>query len=249
MEDLSISVNNFVIESDSDSDSDSDMSELTEKMSPIVDNYRYIVLSVDIGVINLGISVSTLDENFNLIEIVWIDLINITRFICKSEEKCELYHTKTFCDWLNHVFQENRFFEEADFILVERQPPMGFLAIEQLIFSRWRSKAILISPNSMHKFFGIGNFDYDGRKEKTEKIAREKIKDKALIEQLNYYHRCHDIADSICLMLYWISKKQEECESAQRKQLFLQREIHLQNNRKTMSMNEWFECHRYIPRS
>jgi hypothetical protein len=48
------------------------------------------------------------------------------------------------------------FFEMADFILIERQPPMGLTAVEQLIFSRWRDKAILVHPRSMHKYFNIG---------------------------------------------------------------------------------------------
>ena len=118
-----------------------------------------------------------------------------------------MYHTKTFCDWLNHVFQEHKCFEEADYILIERQPPMGFVAIEQLIFSKYRNKAILISPNSMHAYFKLGNFDYDKRKEYTENICKNNIKNPILLKQLELYHRRHDIADSVCLMLYWINKK------------------------------------------
>lgn len=143
---------------------------------------------------------------------IWTDLIHITEYVHQhgqSRDDCKLYHTKTFCDWLNHTFQENiGFYEMADFILVERQPPMGLVVIEQLIFSKWMKKTILISPNSMHKYFEIG--DYEKRKECTDKITRMKITDEKLLEQLGFYHRTHDIADSICIMLYWIHKKHEE---------------------------------------
>jgi len=232
----------------------SQINELANKINDIVidDNKKntYCVLSIDIGLLNLGLSVSNLDHEFNLIDIIWIDLIDMTHFSHKvlSKNDCKLQHTKTFCDWTNHVFQEIKYFEEADFILIERQPPIGFVAIEQLIFSRWRHKSILISPNSMHKHFNIGQFDYVKRKEYTEKIAKTKI-NKNLLEQIDFYNRFHDIADSICIMLYWISKKQNEYNIIKRKKIFLERNIMLETNRSNMSMNEWFECHRYIPRS
>ena len=203
----------------------------------------------DICVLHLGISVSVLDEEYNLIEIIWIDLIDITEFThgrYVSKDKCELFHTKSFCDWLNHVYQENSdFFEMADYILIERQPPMGLVAIEQLIFSRWRHKAILISPNSMHKYFNIGHYDYEHRKEQTEKIAKKFLTNNDLVEQLGYYHRAHDITDSICLMLFWIHKKQKEYTNKMRKKLIMERQIQLSMNMKKMSIDEWFDIHKH----
>ena len=243
------SVTNDIYEFVIDSDSDSDMSECKDNK---INEYTYSVLSIDIGVLNLGLSLSTLDEEFNLIDIVFIDLIDITKFTHNfgpTKEICNLNHTKTFCDWLNHIFQENIFFEQSDFILIEKQPPMGFVAIEQLIFSRWRHKAILISPSSMHKYFDIRNYDYDKRKEYTEKIAKSKITNKSLLKKLTTYHRFHDIADSICLMLYWISKKKTKIQEEKREKILLERRMNANHNKQNMSINEWFECHRYIPRN
>ena len=97
IDELADDIYEFVIGSDSDMVQEND--------------YTYSVLSIDIGILNLGISVSTLDEEFNLIDIVNIDLIDITKFTHKSgpcKEKCTLNHTKTFSDWLDHVFQENK---------------------------------------------------------------------------------------------------------------------------------------------
>ena len=215
--------------------------------------YTYCVLSIDIGVLHLGISVTLLDEEYNFLEIIWIDLINITEFVHKygpNKKDCKLYHTKTFCDWLNHTYQENiDFFEMADFILLERQPPMGFVVVEQLIFTQWRDKTILISPNSMHKYFNIGHYDYEQRKAHTEKIAMMKITDKALLEQMGYYDRSHDIADSICIMLFWLNNKQKEFQEEKAKQRLKKMQMNVNINDKGISMNEWFEKHRYVPRN
>ena len=95
--------------------------ELTETLSKCnmdVPVYEYCVISIDIGILHLGISVTLLDKEYNMLEIIWIDLIDITEFTHKygpSSKECSLYHTKTFCDWMNHVYQENMdFFEMAD---------------------------------------------------------------------------------------------------------------------------------------
>lgn len=209
-----------------------------------LNSHHYCVMSIDIGIIHLAISVSTLDEDYNLLEIIWIDLIDITTFNC-SKNECELYHTKTFTDQLNHVFKENiKFFNYADFILIERQPPMGLVAIEQLIFSKYREKAILVSPNSMHAFFGIGKYDYDQRKIFTEKIAKERIMDQRLLEQLTYYDRVHDIGDSIAQMLYWIYiKKQQLLKKREMDRLKIMK---MKYKGSTLSVDDFFSDHQFI---
>lgn len=231
------------------------MREITKTFSKCNMNvhvYEYCVLSIDIGILHLGISVTLLDKEYNKLEIIWIDLIDITEFTHKwgpSRKKCPLYHTKTFCDWMNHAYQENMdFFEAADYILIERQPPAGLTAVEQLIFSRWRDKAILVHPRSMHKFFNIGGYDYEQRKVYTEKIARMNLDDPELQEQLGFYGRAHDIADSICLMLFWIKIQQDKYIEKKRRKYIMERQIQVHENRKSMTTEEWFELHRYVPR-
>lgn len=62
--------------------------------------YEYCVLSIDIGILHLGISVTLLDKEYNKLEIIWIDLIDITEFTHKyapSRKECSLHRTKTFC--------------------------------------------------------------------------------------------------------------------------------------------------------
>lgn len=174
--------------------------------------YKYRILSIDVGVINFGISFSLLNEDYTLHKVEWVDLIDITRYThkkCKSED-CRLYHTKTFNDWIEHLIQENyEYFECCDMIIIEKQPPQGFVVVEQLIFSKYRNKTVLINPKSVHKYFNIGDLDYDKRKELSIKIGDKYLSDD-LIEKAKSLPRRHDIADSICMLIYFIKKKQLE---------------------------------------
>jgi hypothetical protein len=204
----------------------------------------FCVLSIDIGVINLGISVSSVDSDFNFIEVIWIDLINITelkhRAVCKDD--CKLQHTRTFSDWLDHVYQDNQyFFDNADFIIIEKQPPMGFVVVEQLIFNKYRDKASLINPINVHTFLNMSNLDYDGRKAKSEKIALPMITDVDLCRQITFYHRRHDICDSLCMLLYWLHKKRQELEKQQR--IYKASQIVIDN----INIDDWLDKKRYNP--
>lgn len=203
------------------------------------------VLSIDIGVINFGITVSKIDKDFNFIEVIWLDLINMTEFKHRtvSEKECGLYHSRTFSDWLDHVYQDNlKFFEEADFILIEKQPPMGFVAVEQLIFNKYRHKSVLINPRKVHSHFDMVNMDYDSRKVRSQQIALPCIKNKDLLEQLNFYHRLHDICDSLCMLKFWLHKK--SLESQYKKRLDRMNKTIIGNG--DMNLEEWFEQKRYI---
>ena len=59
------------------------------------------ILSIDIGIDHLGLSLSHIDSEYNFREVVWIKLINIQNFEC--EDSCPLQHEKTITDWISHV--------------------------------------------------------------------------------------------------------------------------------------------------
>jgi len=234
----------FVVE-----ESDSDQMESRSERQ----HYAFCILSIDIGIKHLGLSVTLLNNDYSIMEIIWIDLIDIQKFIHKdgpNKSDCKLQHTKTFCDWINHVFQENAIiFERADAILIERQPPIGLVGIEQLIFSRWRDKAVLISPNSMHKFFRIGHYDYEQRKVETVRIALKCLDDNSeLVEKFGTYERKHDIADTLCMMLFWIDNKNKEQIEIKRKNRIKKMKVIVYDRKANgykMNMNDWFEQFRY----
>jgi|LauGreDrversion4_2_1035121.scaffolds.fasta_scaffold01314_13 hypothetical protein len=179
---------------------------------------EYKVLSIDIGVIHFGISQSIVNKDYTLKEVIWVDNINITNYKhskCKYSE-CKLHHTKTFCDWIEHLIQEHiDYFESSDIILLEKQPPAGFVVIEQLIYSKYRYKTYLISPNSVHKYLNFKGLDYEMRKKLSEKIA-DRVLSEELINKTKKYDRRHDISDTICMLLYFLSKKREEYQKQER---------------------------------
>ena len=179
---------------------------------------EYKILSIDVGIIHLGISVSILNEDFTLKEIIWVDNIDITKYKHKkcNVNQCKLYHTKTFYDWIEHTIQENiEHFEGSDMIIIEKQPPQGFVVIEQLIFSKYRNKTTIISPQSVHKYLNFFDLDYEKRKELSVKIS-DKYLSENLIQKTKTFDRRHDISDSICMMLYFINKKNIEYKKLQR---------------------------------
>ena len=250
-----LSDSDFIIEDSSECETDTDVIEDSSECETDTDviekqMYHHCVMSLDIGIKHLGISVTLLNEDYSIMQIVWIDLVDIQVFSHVdgvSREECDLGHTKTFCDWMNHVFQNNIvIFEMADIILIERQPPIGLVGIEQLIFSRWRNKAVLISPNSMHKFFQIGHFDYEQRKCKTEQITHKYLNEYSnLSDKYCSYERRHDIADSLCMTLFWISKKQEEYYSIKEKERLKTIVYNRKSNGYKLSVDDWFEQFRY----
>jgi hypothetical protein len=206
-----------------------------------------IVLSIDIGIVNLGISVGIVDENFNIKEITYVDLFNITKFTHERElegVECKLYHTKSIADWMEHLFNEHLpLFRESDYILIERQPPCGLVAIEQIIYYKWREKCILISPRSMHKYYNIGSYDYEQRKEKTMDIATKLYYwNPRAIDRYETFERKHDISDSICLMGFWVNRKKEK--DIHRKNKDRLNKIKFSNT--GVNTNDWFNQHIYI---
>lgn len=199
------------------------------------------ILSIDVGIKNLGMTVMIVNDNYDFISIPLIQLIDITKFDCLPN--CKLNHTKTFADWIEHVVVKyNEIFKEVDYILVERQPPCGLVAIEQIFFSKYREKAFLISPTSVHKFFSIGSFDYETRKYYSTQIASKYLEP----DVLKSYERKHDITDTILFSVYWIHKLKEE---KKRKELLDRRNsiIKKYNKGLGMSIEEFFHAFRYIP--
>ena len=232
----------FIVEYSEDSEDSEDFS-----ISDV--NFDKIVLSIDIGILNLGISVGLIDKEFNLKEITYVDLIDITKYTHEKQlhnVECNLYHTKSIADWMEHIFHEHSpIFEEANYILVERQPPQGLVAVEQIIYYRWRNKCHLISPSSMHKHYNIGHYEYEKRKEQTMYIAENNYEwHTRAKDNYSLYNRKHDISDSICLMGFWLHKKKVLYIEKKRKERF--KKVKFANAGD--NLNEWFEQYRYIPR-
>ena len=136
-------------------------------------------------------------------EIFLCELIDITELSNScSETECKLHHDKIFCDYLAHLFKKYRIeFDQADLILIERQPPQGHVAVQELVMREYRDKSKLVSPRSMLAFFGILQFKYEERKVHTEKIATEYLSG---FKNFVFNTRRHDMADCFCIAYYYL---------------------------------------------
>jgi hypothetical protein len=242
----------FTIDEDDDDDRFiiEDEDEISEKMGEMsIQEEEYIVLCIDIGITHLGMSVIVADKEYNFKKVAGIDMIDITDF--KHIDgvtfgNCHLHHSKNFTDWLEHIFiYYSNAFNYADKILIERQPPQGLVAVEQLIFSRYRHKSELIHPSSMHKFFGIGHLLYEERKQEVEKICLKYLELPHVICEFFGFERRHDIADSVCFGLFWLHQQHANLlKEENRKRI---QSIKMTFRDSNLTLSEWFAQFRYTP--
>ena len=161
------------------------------------------ILSIDPGIINLGyVFIHVIDKTPKVIECGRVN-ITLMRHSKVKYCSCTLHHDFCIPDYLDHFVQEHQqIFDDADVLLLERQPPQGLMNVQDLLFSRFRNKVKLISPNSLHKHFKMDT-NYLVRKEQSEKLT-EKYLD--LFTSFNENDRKHDISDALLLVLYYIEK-------------------------------------------
>jgi hypothetical protein len=189
------------------------------------------ILSIDVGIVNLGYVFATLnfegcksnkyylDENF-LIDVISCNRINITHMkhtVLKFCD-CKLHHDYCIPDYLDHFIQEySEMFDTSELIIIERQPPMGVTNVQDLLFTRYRNKVILINPGSVHKYFMMSG-DYSKRKFESERIAS-----KYLCSFTNFYNniRKHDMSDAMLMIIYYYSVKNKELFKNSQKKVVL----------------------------
>ena len=182
------------------------------------------VLSIDIGIINLGYVFANFNYSFDdysrnnlkglprineingFIDILDTNNVDITN-VRHSRVKycdCKLYHDSCIPDYLDHFIQEHlEMFETAEIIIIERQPPIGITNVQDLLFTKFRSKVILISPRSIHKYFGMSK-DYSIRKTQSEKISEEYL---IPFKSFSTKVRKHDMSDAMLMLIYYFSLK------------------------------------------
>ena len=204
-----------------------------------------LVVVIDVGILNLGMVVATVTEEWEVKEVQSAHRIDIT--ICKhssvARKDCKLYHTRDAVDRVAHFIQDYcEVLGDADHLLIERQPPGGLVHIEQLLYAAFRDKGVLVSPNRMHHHFRLSS-DYDQRKKETVLIAEPYLKHLAAWTELA--DRRHDISDAACLMLSWLHQKRK---------VYLAEEMRKEAMEKTLiidtepvSVSNYLESFRYRP--
>jgi hypothetical protein len=205
-----------------------------------------IYIGIDVGVINLAI-VKCVVEDFKVVRVIEAHRVNLNELSHTAIPRhlCTLEHSNDAYDKIQHLFQEYGWlFSDVDQVRIERQPINGLVHIEQLLFGHFRSKAKLISPNSMHKHFNIQHYDYEGRKQQTTKIAWP------YLSQLPDWNqeRVHDMADALCILLYSLCvEHRQHNEIIRQKHIeeeFLTRQRQFGQTNYT-SLNEFFDQFKY----
>lgn len=168
-----------------------------------------LVASIDVGIIHLALvfaRIHGVERGAENVHLVQAECVDTTHFEHDSIpfHQCTLGHTKTTADRIAHVVQQRRhLFDACTHVLIERQPLQGHTHVEQVLYLMLRDKAILVSPNAMHKFFNISHFTYEGRKEQVVRIVNNMLPPHRFPD----YHaldRKHDVADALCLLLFWL---------------------------------------------
>jgi len=119
-----------------------------------------------------------------------------------TDENCKLKHTMCISDYMAHLFQKySDIFEKSHIILIERQPPKGFVAIQELILFKYREKSILLSPNAIHKHFSMSKVQ-KFRKMFTEKLSKERLQP---FPDYTNNERKHDMGDAYCQLIYYLN--------------------------------------------
>ena len=188
------------------------------------------VCSIDVGIVNMGLVGVNVDldadgrlppknmaANFTV-----CDRIDITQTPHTRVPRCEckLYHSKGLYDRVSHFLQEYApVLDACDVLLIERQPLQGLVAVQELVLGHYRDKTVLISPNAMHKFYGIDHFTYDGRKTQTVAIAAHLLEHHhEWLGRMQKEERQHDIADAIAQMYFYLAGRQKKDEEAREKE-------------------------------
>jgi hypothetical protein len=190
---------------------------------PDPDRFRYI-LSIDVGIHHLAMILIETTPDYTQKDVVWFELVNITQFVhldTPSSKTCTIPHTRTVADWLSHLFYLNKeLFDLCEKILIERQPPGGQIAIEQLLFFQYRSKAVLVHPRSVHAFFGWSDHDYNERKNRSIQVLEYALKHSKrdwLFKEYQAIERKHDILDAYTQAVCYLHREWEEKKKAQSK--------------------------------
>jgi hypothetical protein len=164
------------------------------------------VAAIDVGLCNLGFVYGRVEVDHSSCTIDSVQRINLTQLedlhkrVPKHE--CKLYHTADAVDRVQHFLQEHMdVLETMQVVLIERQPLGGLVHVEQLLYQAFRDKAVLCNPRTIHCHFDMTPNEYERRKEESVEIAEPYVRHldgwKAADD------RQHDIADAVCMLVWW----------------------------------------------
>ena len=161
------------------------------------------ILSIDPGIVNLG---------WCLARGLPRGAMGVVAHGCEDCTKtipgCAPPRSRELWDRLTHVYEHRLrdHAEAADVILCERQPIGGLSEVVSYFYSKHPDKLERVHPRSMHCFYNIQAYDYDGRKRCTQTIAKNFIPE-LCCGSLGPGRRAHDVADAVAQAWFWLSTR------------------------------------------
>lgn len=156
----------------------------------------FYITSIDVGLHNLGIiKCEICNSDINICDFELVDLYKYRN----SHSELHMFIDCLISEY-KHIF-------DSKYILIERQPPGGLIAIQEVLSFIFKDKVKIISPRSVHSKLGLSYYCYNSRKIETEKILKSKIDEQNNIVLLNKFDtikRKHDIADAYCMINYFV---------------------------------------------
>lgn len=134
------------------------------------------------------------EANTKKVHVYDIDLVTL-----RGAVSCHIH------DALSSMFKERKSqFDQADVIVLERQPPMSAGAPLEFMFrERYRSKCVFVCPQTLHKHFELSGYEYEARKEKSVNIASQFLQYSSVIHKFSALARKHDVSDAVLLLMYY----------------------------------------------
>lgn len=205
-----------------------------------------LIVSIDVGILHLGIVWAKTTTDFKLIQFDGCDLVNLVGITRTVHERltspCSLSHTNTLVDRLRHfqLFYHD-LLANCHILFIEQQPMQGHTAVEQILFDWYRDRAVLVHPRTMHKHMGFTlDMDYEKRKIGTQNILSLQPCSESFCATYQGIsttgeRRVHDISDAACLLLSGLmtvrKKKERENQVSKNKEISAKQLIIAKNNK------------------
>jgi hypothetical protein len=169
------------------------------------------IVGIDPGFVHLGLTVAEVDKETFKVNVIHCSMTNLQHIGC--HDKGCLYEQSDRCGAhlsLHFVEENKKWFEGADFVVMEQQPIMSTLKdVEHVIlllikqrFSNGRKEfARRISPRTLHAHFAMSTEKIERRIEVVELTKRYLEGHKAFDEAVEKDH----IADSCAFILLFVN--------------------------------------------
>jgi len=209
-----------------------------------------IITAVDVGVTNFAFVKCEVEDN-EITRVVLAERLDLAVVGACEDPTCSLrIHGKNATSRLLHLDRDRPEILKCDILLVEQQPLVGMKGVEQALCALASTEVKLVSPRSMHHHFGIGRLSYDERKKETTEIASVLLDGFVTPAHPRGWAdetRKHDIADAMCIMIFYLHCRRAKAREAQEKRERLEHIntiLATRGERDLVDFLAQFKCHR-----